>query len=636
VRKLVVPLVLILVTLVGLPEVAISTPGSRTTEGSADLHPCPHIAGAECGSIEVPLDPRDPDLGSTHVGFIRYTHDRQDLPSLGTIVAVEGGPGYSTIASRWWYRDLYKPLLHRRDLLLVDLRGTGRSDAIDCPALQSYRGNWSHNVGLCGRQLGPLSERYGSAFAAADLVAILDALGIDRIDIYGDSYGTFFAQTFAVRYPERTRTVTLDGTYPIDNDDAWWRDTNRAIANAFRVTCARDRICSREGRDPMDTIARLARRVRSAPIVGTADNADGRPLAVRITIDALISLVTGAASAPTIYRELVTAARAAMRSDRPDPAPLLRLAAENLYVGGAGDPRIYSEGLAQATGCNDYPQLWDIEAPVKERKAQYQSALDDLRRDDPHAFAPFRIDDWVGSSSQLFTSCIHWPSPSEHVPAKPAAASYPDVPVLVLDGDLDSLTSPEGARAVAGDLPNATYVEVPNTTHVTALGDFHHCTSALVLGFVRTQRVGDASCVQSYPPIRLADRFPMQAEAMGGSPATRAARVATGTLGDMLARWWDMTGHRGVGLRGGAFVVHGYRKPEFVLRGVRWVEDVAVSGSLNWDRTSGVIRARLTLSGDGVPASHLWVRWNSWHPMGSALVVGSVGGGAVRLRVPAP
>jgi pimeloyl-ACP methyl ester carboxylesterase len=635
-RRLVVPAVLLLAGLVSLPDLALSTPRSTARTSLLDLHFCPNIPGAECGSIEVPLDPRAPGLGTTEVGFLRYPRRKQDLPSLGTIVAVEGGPGYSTIASRWWYRDLYKPLLDRRDLLLMDLRGTGRSDAIDCPALQSYRGAWKRNVALCGKQLGPSSERYGSAFSAADLVSVLDALGIDRIDIYGDSYGTFFAQTFAVRYPERTRTVTLDGAYPIDNDDAWWRDTNRAIADAFRDTCARDNICAHEDRDPMDTIARLARSLKTAPIVGTAYDADGRPRSVRLSVDSLIGLTTSAATTTTIYRELVAAARAAMRPRHPDLAPLLRLAAENEYVGGAGDIHTYSEGQATATGCNDYPQLWDIEAPKTERVAQYRAALDDLRRDDPHAFAPFAIRDWVVSSSTLFTSCIRWPAPADHVPAKPPGATYPDVPVLVLDGALDSLTSPEGAAAVGGRFPNATFVEVPNSTHVTALGDFLDCTSALVLGFVRTTVVGDASCVNSYPPIRLADRFPQKAAALGRSPATRAALAATGTLGDVLARWWGMNGSHGVGLRGGTFDTHGYRDPAFVLRGARWVGDVAVSGTLDWDRPSGAVKARLTLRGVGVPASRLRVSWNAWHPMGSALVVGSVGGDLVRLRVPAP
>ena len=171
---------------------------------------------------------------------------------------------------------------------------------------------------------------------------------------------------------------------------------------------------------------------------------------------------------------------------------------------------------------------------------------------------------------------------------------------------------------------------------MTALGDLRDCTSSLVLEFVRTQVVVDPSCVRSYPPIRLADRFPETASALATHSLTRAALVATGTIGDVLARWWGMAGSRGVGLRGGAFETHGYRNPVFVLRDVRWVEDVAVSGTVDWDRPSGLVRARVTLRGEGVPPSRLRIRWNTWRPMGPALVVGTVGPHAIRLPVPAP
>ncbi|MDQ3105621.1 MAG: alpha/beta fold hydrolase, partial [Actinomycetota bacterium] len=103
---------------------------------------------------------------------------------MGTIVAVEGGPGYSTTGSRTYYRDLFEPLLDRRRLLLVDNRGTGRSEPIDCPQLQAYRGSYITAVARCGRQLGSASDLYGTAFAARDLVAVLDRLGIERVDLY--------------------------------------------------------------------------------------------------------------------------------------------------------------------------------------------------------------------------------------------------------------------------------------------------------------------------------------------------------------------------------------------------------------------------------------------------------------------
>ena len=470
-------------------------------------------------------------MGTTQVGFLRYPRRRQELPSLGTIVAVEGGPGYSTIASRWYYRDLYKPLLDRRELLLVDLRGTGRSDAIDCPQLQSYRGPWKRLVALCGRQLGPLSERYGSAFAAADLVVVIDALGIDRIDIYGDSYGTFPAQTFAVRYPERT--PNRHARRRLHDRQRRRVVARREPGDRGRVPgdlCARSRLCrARPRSDGHDRAVGPTRRCR-ARRRGCIQRRRASPLRTRQRRLGDLARHVGRPT-PTIYRELVAAARAALRANPPDPAPLLRLAAENAYVGGAGNIHTYSEGLATATGCNDYPQLWDLGASMPDRVSQYRAALDELRRNDPDAFAPFAIDDWVVSSATLFTSCIRWPVPMQHVHAKPPGAAYPEVPVLVLNGDLDSLTSPEGAQAVAGRFPNATYVEVPNTTHVTALGDLLDCTSRLVLDFVQTRVVGDPSCVRSYPPIRLADRFPTSAAGLGTDVATRAALVTTGMLG---------------------------------------------------------------------------------------------------------
>ncbi len=601
------------------------------------LRPCPWIEGAECGGIEVALDRRYPELGTTHVGFIRYPHRRDDLPSFGTIVAVEGGPGYSSIASRWWYKHLYNPLLGRRDLLLIDLRGTGRSDPVDCPELQSYRGPWKQLVKRCGRDLGPLAERYGSAFAAADLVVLLDALGIERIDLYGDSYGTFFGQTFAIRYPERVRTLTLDAAYPVAGEDAWWRDTNRAIAVAFRAVCERDPVCAATAPDPMATIGRLAERLRRGAIVGDAADADGRIRSIRGNIDALIGLVVSAATNPTIYRELQAAARSALRGARPDPAPLLRLMAESAWHWGAGNIHTYSEGLAQATGCNDYPQLWDITAPLDERPAQYAQARAALGQSDPEAFAPFGVNEWTNSSSVLYTSCIRWPSPTEHVPAKPVDAPYPGMPTLVLDGDLDSLTSPEGAQTVASTFTNATYVEVANMTHVSALGDLLDCTSAIVLRFVRTQDPGDTSCAAGYPPVRTVPRFPIFAAGVhGSSTAKRAGIVAAATAADVMARWWNMGGTSGVGLRGGSFQTHGYRAPRFHLAATRWVEDVAVTGDVSWDRRSGRVVAILELSGSGIPTSTLRVRWNTVHPLRPAVVIGFVGGSAVQLHVPTP
>lgn len=128
--------------------------------------------------------------------------------------AGEGGPGYASRGTRDSYVDLFDPLMDRRDLLIVDNRGTGDSGAINCPALQSYVGKQVDNVGACGQQLSDAADDYATGNAVEDMVAVLDSLGIAKVNLYGDSYGTFFGQTFATRHPERIRTVTLDAAYP--------------------------------------------------------------------------------------------------------------------------------------------------------------------------------------------------------------------------------------------------------------------------------------------------------------------------------------------------------------------------------------------------------------------------------------
>ncbi len=166
---------------------------------AADQRECRHRPESLCGHVTVPLDRADASAGSLDIGY-QLTPATGGQATRGTILAVEGGPGYSSIGSTAWYRDLFQPLLARRQpllarrqLLIVDLRGTGRSGAINCPWLQSYQGNYVRAVGACGRRLWSTSDLYVSLIAARDVVAGLDHLGIDTLDVYGDSYGTFFA-----------------------------------------------------------------------------------------------------------------------------------------------------------------------------------------------------------------------------------------------------------------------------------------------------------------------------------------------------------------------------------------------------------------------------------------------------------
>ena len=601
---------------------------------------------ARCGHVIVPADPLRPELGKQRVGFELYPRRDRGRVSLGTLVGHEGGPGYPTTGSRDWYLDLFAPLRERRDVLLVDERGTGVSGVVRCKALQRGLLDYEEAVAACGEQLGERADTYATAYGADDLAAVLDALRIDRIDLYGDSYGTFFAQTFALRHPDRLRTLVLDAAYPVSDQDPWYRDTNRAIRDALRRVCDRDARCAARGGDPVVRMRSLASALHTRPFTGKAFDGDG--VRRTVTLDGVsLALATAYATYGTsIYRELDAAVRA---FDRGDAAPLLRIVAENVSDDPDNGPPVdYSAGEYAAVICSDYPQLWDVAAePGQAREAQYAAALRALRTTQPRTFDPFRIDDWVDSGWGEARTCIGWPSPTDPVPPEVPGTAYPDVPTLVLSGDLDSVTSPEGGRLVASRFPRATFVSVPNVGHVVALGDHQGCAEGIVRRFVRTGgTVGDTSCVKEYAAVRAVPRFARTSSGLAPARQGRVVRssvadrrvvaAAVMAAGDVITRWFVNYSGDGKGLRGGSFAYTGDDVVAFRLSRLAFARDVEVSGPLRWDRDTGALRAVLVVDGPGGRDGRLTVSWNDWRPAAKATVRGSLGGRPVRLVTPAP
>src|SRR5580704_11533044 len=160
--------------------------------GELTLHRCDTPA-PWCGTLTRALDPSGAVPGTLAVYFEYWPHTGAQAAA-GTLVATEGGPGYPATDSRAEYLALFGPLRPRYDVLIMDNRGTGHSGAVDCKELQNAAALTAAGIGACGRSLGATAPLYSSALAADDLAAILDALGIARVALYGDSYGSFFAQ----------------------------------------------------------------------------------------------------------------------------------------------------------------------------------------------------------------------------------------------------------------------------------------------------------------------------------------------------------------------------------------------------------------------------------------------------------
>ena len=576
---------------------------------------CP--PGARCGSVTVPLDRANPSAGTIDVAYQLLPHTDTSRASLGTIVPNPGGPGNSTTAFTL-YAPAFAPLRARRDVLLIDARGTGRSEALTCPSLAQHDPLTldKQTMGAaCARDLDGRAGLYGSAAVADDFDAVRAKLGIDKLDLWGDSYGTFLMPVYAARHPRHVRSIVLDGAFPIASDP-WGRDVLRGVRRVIRRVCRRTQRCS--GDRVLADVHRLARRLRRHPRTFRAHSPLGR---VKLQLDErALAAVTFAGGHAEIFGLLPAAVRAGLRHDY---ALLRRL----VFATRAGevtdlidDPTHFSVATGIATACHDYPRPYDLAASPAVRHRQYRRRLAALDR---AQFRPFSPRVWLSTPIDAGPLCLDWP-------ADPRAGSplrghrLPDVPVLVQSGDLDSNTPIVQGRAAAAQFRHATFAVVANVGHTP---DTRACGRAMAFDFIRHLRTDPDRCRHAGRPPRVIGRPARRAAQVAHLPVhakagvRRAVGVALATLADarMAAGASPFCGTLDA-LRGGTYDV-GAGRVRFVH--ARVVRDATVAG------TRRGRRARLRVHGRGVPSARLRLRRTAH----GTRVTGTVAGRQVRLRV---
>jgi pimeloyl-ACP methyl ester carboxylesterase len=519
-------------------------------------------------------------------------------------------------------------------------------------------------MAACGRSLGESAPLYSTAYAADDLAAILEALDIRRIDLYGDSYGTYFEQVFAVRHPTMLRSIVLDGAYAMNGEDyPWYPSYSPAMRDKFNIACRRFEPCARLPGTSIDHILPALQALRSHPFPARAADSDGKMLSFTADASQLAIVMYGAAPAVASVRELDAAARAFSDDDR---MPLLRLMAETISGVDSRDPSNdatqYSAGLAAAVMCQDPPQIFDMRLAPALRTADRDRAIAERKRTLPDTYAPFTIDEYRGMPLDygFIDQCVEWPvappaHPASHVVA--ADATYPDIPALIISGELDNITTPADGAAVAREFKRGTQIRIANSFHVNALPHARSaCAAQVVRRFIDTLEPGDMACAAEVPALRLVPRFVRHvadlepaAELPGNraSPAElRWVSAAVMTAGDVLARLGLNTSDHGVGLRGGTFqVAHAPANIRVTLDQVKWTEDLSVSGRIDSPAgRSGTVRAHLRVATADASGGELTIEWPqdsagstaSASASASASVNGVLDGAVARARTPAP
>jgi len=604
-----------------------------------------------CGYVPVPLDWAHPGkLGTIKIYFELYTHTEPG-PAESAMLMNWGGPGSATAAYRGQAFYFFGQNLDTHDLLLIDDRGRGLSSTIDCGALQHGTAPLAQAEAECATQLGLAASRYGTGDIAQDTDAVRAALGYDKVDYFGWSYGGADVEAYATRFGDHLRSIVLDspvGTpalYQFDFDQARTQAESRMV----RLDCLRSPTCAPDHPFPDLELDALVWTIRNHPVEGDSHDAGGNPVHVRIDEGALLGYPIDNPSGNFVSTGELLAAGAALR--RGDSVPLMRLGAEGYFpleLYDSGDPTGWSYGATLATWSADFEFPWDWSAPVPKRQRQYDAAVRALP---PWYFEPF--------SKQAVTNNIlfdfvwpqlWWEMPTPPSPIAPRHARYPHVPTLVLSGDMDRRVPLEITTKVAELYPESVFVKVAEAGHV-AVG-WTQCAANLATEFIRTLQVGDTSCARTpetvWPavgrfPLFAREARPAEIDRTGsnqiGTDERKVATVAVATTIDAMQRGFISPTSDAVGLRGGTVQQDWSGWPAYLnvnLTDCAFTEDVTVNGTATWSPDTSAFSADLAVAGAGTKGGTLHVegKWWATGPVGKYKVTGTLGGKSVAVLVP--
>lgn len=283
---------------------------------------------ALCGIVRRPLDPGRPQGPAidVHVAVLPALA-RNPLPD--PVFFLAGGPGQSAIDLAGSIGRLLSRLNQRRDIVLVDQRGTGRSAPLDCPQLppttpladSAAPQQQVARLQRCRAHLQTLPHgdlrHYTTPVAMADLDAVRRRLGAERIDLVGGSYGTRAVLDYQRQFPGAVRRAVIDGVAPADMrlPTAASLDNQHALDAVF-AACRSDPTCGARHPTLQDDwralLARLPMEVTvHHPLTGTEER-------LAVTRDGLLGLVRLPLYAPALAAALPEAIADASRG-RFDP-----------------------------------------------------------------------------------------------------------------------------------------------------------------------------------------------------------------------------------------------------------------------------------------------------------------------------
>jgi pimeloyl-ACP methyl ester carboxylesterase len=456
---------------------------------TAPLTPC-RIEGfkneVQCGVLKRPLDPSAPQGVQIDVHYIVVPavarNKREDA-----VFFFAGGPGQSAIKIAPQVLTMFTRLNARRDIVLIDQRGTGKSAPLACKPSDDEKNaplsdamdetKFAERLGKCRDKL--LALPYGkegglrffhSAIALQDADAVRATLGYAKINVIGGSYGTRAGLEYMRQYPNQVRRIVLDGLAPPDMVliESFGTD-NQAAWELLLSACEKDAACAK--RYPKLRVDFTSLIASLPKTVSALNPISGRDESFTLKASMLASMLRGPLYAPGIAAALpyvIAEASAGRFSALVGVAGAINIPADNFFY-----------GMHLSVVCaEDAPRM---QASAGAYNTLFGDAFSDVYRRSCPA--------WFGNTKPQVPEAFYT------MPASPA-------PALLLSGGADPATPPRHGERVAKALgAKARHVIVPELGHgVMSQG----CTRDMIVKFIDAKEDAEALKLDEVCLARLA------------------------------------------------------------------------------------------------------------------------------------
>ena len=432
---------------------------------------------ALCTTFMVPEDRQHPAAKKIglHVAWLKA---RAGTPKPDAMFFIAGGPGQASTEAFLEEAPSFDRIRSEHDILLVDQRGTGSSNRLDCPQpppdAQPSDAAIVAAAEACLKQLHGDPRFYTTTVAVQDLEALRAAMGYKQVDLYGISYGTRVALQYLRAYPDSVRAVVLDGVVPADLalGPGVSLDAQRSLGLIFS-RCGQAPGCRQAYPDLTTDFSALQKDLgQHAVSVGLRDPLTGAPRTEELTWDKVASavrLMSYQSETAALLPLLIHQAAA-----QHDYLPLMSTAL--LFTDQLQES--FAEGMGAAVLCTE-------DAPFFSDDAAQQKQLHDT---------------YLGASTldTLAKSCKSWPRGVMDPDFKTPVVSAK--PVLLLSGEDDPITPPANAAHAAKSLANSLSLVVPGQGHGNV---FRGCVPRVMADFVDAGAVKglDTRCVKDIKPF---------------------------------------------------------------------------------------------------------------------------------------